>query len=193
MALDDATCEVVVCDVGLNQLTCPEALELVKARGLDVPFILVSDAVDEHRSGEMMSAGAHDYLIKGNLARQAPVVRREIPSKLDGQPIAVDASIGITVAPEHGQDADTLLRCADMAMYQARGSGAGLAIYRRDQDRHRGYPEVPDGVVVALVQVHVYRAPALICYGGCRFVFAVAWTCRDLPFTGRIRRGESGE
>ena len=43
----------------------------------------------------------------------------------------MDASIGIAVAPEHGQDADTLLRCADVAMYQAKRSGTGVAMYCR--------------------------------------------------------------
>jgi diguanylate cyclase (GGDEF)-like protein/PAS domain S-box-containing protein len=58
------------------------------------------------------------------------------PFVLEGQPIAVDASIGIAVAPEHGRDADTLLRCADVAMYQAKETGAGPSIYRADLDRH---------------------------------------------------------
>ena len=62
----------------------------------------------------------------------------QTPFMLEGQPIAVDASIGIAVAPEHGQDADTLLRCADVAMYQAKRSGTGVAVYSRAEDgRHR--------------------------------------------------------
>src|SRR5882672_6918425 len=77
-ALDEATWDVVLCDYQLHRFTAQLALDIVKVRGLDVPFILVSDAIDERQSGEMMSAGAHDYLIKGNLARLAPVVRREL-------------------------------------------------------------------------------------------------------------------
>lgn len=53
---------------------------------------------------------------------------------LDGQPVQVDASIGIANAPEHGQDADTLLRCADVAMYQAKRSGTGVALYSAAAD-----------------------------------------------------------
>jgi diguanylate cyclase (GGDEF)-like protein/PAS domain S-box-containing protein len=51
---------------------------------------------------------------------------------LEGQVIAVDASIGVAAVPEHAQDADGLLRCADVAMYQAKRSGAGVAVYRAD-------------------------------------------------------------
>jgi diguanylate cyclase (GGDEF)-like protein/PAS domain S-box-containing protein len=58
------------------------------------------------------------------------------PFMLDGQPIVVAASIGIAVAPEHGQDADTLFRCADIAMYQAKSAGTSPAIYRPDLNRN---------------------------------------------------------
>ena len=47
----------------------------------------------------------------------------------------MDASIGIAIAPEHGQDADTLLRCADVAMRRAKDSGTGPAMFRPDLDR----------------------------------------------------------
>ena len=35
----------------------------------------------------------------------------------------LSASFGIAVFPEHGQDADSLLRLADEALYQAKGAG----------------------------------------------------------------------
>jgi EAL domain-containing protein (putative c-di-GMP-specific phosphodiesterase class I) len=59
-----------------------------------------------------------------------------------GQPIAVDglrletgASVGLALAPEHGQDAATLLRRADLAMYAAKRSGQGVAAYSPELDR----------------------------------------------------------
>jgi diguanylate cyclase (GGDEF)-like protein/PAS domain S-box-containing protein len=61
----------------------------------------------------------------------------QAPLVLGGQFIAVDASIGIAAVPEHAQDADTLLRCADVAMYQAKRSGAGVAVYSAADDQHR--------------------------------------------------------
>jgi diguanylate cyclase (GGDEF)-like protein len=68
---------------------------------------------------------------------QALVDVVQAPLVLGGQLIAVDASIGIAAVPEHAQDADSLLRCADVAMYQAKRSGAGLAVYSAADDKHR--------------------------------------------------------
>jgi diguanylate cyclase (GGDEF)-like protein/PAS domain S-box-containing protein len=58
------------------------------------------------------------------------------PFELQGHPLVIDVSIGIVFGPAHAQDADTLLRCADIAMYQAKRAYAGRAIYQPDQDEH---------------------------------------------------------
>jgi diguanylate cyclase (GGDEF)-like protein len=52
----------------------------------------------------------------------------EAPITLDGQPVAIGASIGIAVHGLHGQDADTLMRRADAAMYTAKRNRAGHAL-----------------------------------------------------------------
>jgi diguanylate cyclase (GGDEF)-like protein len=44
-------------------------------------------------------------------------------------PVEVDASIGVALAPEHGTDLSTLLKRADVAMYDAKRSGAGVVVY----------------------------------------------------------------
>jgi diguanylate cyclase (GGDEF)-like protein len=49
-------------------------------------------------------------------------------------PLEVMVSIGIAVAPEHGNDVDTLLRHADVAMYLAKEAHAGTAVYDSEQD-----------------------------------------------------------
>lgn len=45
------------------------------------------------------------------------------PMKLYGHQVTVNASIGITVFPDHAQDSEQLLRYADMAMYHAKKQG----------------------------------------------------------------------
>ena len=46
------------------------------------------------------------------------------------------ASIGVSLAPEHG-DSHELLRCADVAMYHAKQSGSGVAFYGREIDAYK--------------------------------------------------------
>ena len=60
----------------------------------------------------------------------------EQPVVLDGRELPVGSSIGIAAFPEHGADADTLLRRADIAMYAAKRAHRGLASYSVDQELH---------------------------------------------------------
>jgi diguanylate cyclase (GGDEF)-like protein/PAS domain S-box-containing protein len=45
------------------------------------------------------------------------------PYDLDGQVISTQASIGISIFPDHADDSDTLIKNADMAMYRAKEDG----------------------------------------------------------------------
>ena len=46
-----------------------------------------------------------------------------LPLLLDGTPTTISPSIGISVFPEDGQDIDTLMRQADLAMYEVKAQG----------------------------------------------------------------------
>lgn len=70
--------DLVIADYSLPQFSAPDALEMVKQTGRDIPFIIVSGAIGETTAVAAMKAGAHDYLMKGNLARLLPVIDREI-------------------------------------------------------------------------------------------------------------------
>ncbi|MGD0432281.1 MAG: EAL domain-containing protein, partial [Acetobacteraceae bacterium] len=48
------------------------------------------------------------------------------PFEIDGHQIVVGTSIGIVLAPQDGVDADQLLKCADLALYRAKGDGRGV-------------------------------------------------------------------
>jgi diguanylate cyclase (GGDEF)-like protein len=56
------------------------------------------------------------------------------PFRNEGLSIQVTGSIGIALAPDHGSDGTTLLRRADVAMYEAKGSDSTYEVYdpRRD-------------------------------------------------------------
>ena len=47
-----------------------------------------------------------------------------------GHKLTTRASIGIAVAPDHAEDVASLLRLADIAMYEAKRSGSGTTVYR---------------------------------------------------------------
>ncbi|HVC80071.1 MAG TPA: EAL domain-containing protein [Chloroflexota bacterium] len=58
------------------------------------------------------------------------------PYMLDGQALHIEASIGVACRPDHGTDATTLLRHADVAMYAAKRTQRGAAIYAAAEDAH---------------------------------------------------------
>lgn len=76
-ALTDAW-DVVICDFNLPGFDAFSALRLMQGRGVDLPFIVVSGSIGEDTAVRAMREGAHDYLMKGNLARLGEAVRREL-------------------------------------------------------------------------------------------------------------------
>jgi signal transduction histidine kinase len=77
-ALDRETWDVVFADFVLPGYSGLNALKEVQKRDLDVPFIIVSGKIGEDTAVGAMKAGAHDYVMKSNLARLAPAVEREL-------------------------------------------------------------------------------------------------------------------
>ncbi len=77
-ALQKLTWEVVISDFSMPELDGNVALKILQETGLDIPFIVVSGTMGEDTAVAMMKAGAHDYLMKGKLARLVPAVEREL-------------------------------------------------------------------------------------------------------------------
>ncbi len=82
-ALDKQQWDIVVADYTLPSFSGPAALNLLQERGIDLPFIIVSGTIGEEIAVAAMKAGAHDYLMKGKLARLAPAVDRECKEALE--------------------------------------------------------------------------------------------------------------
>ena len=70
--------DIVLADYALPNFSAIAALNLLKAYNLDLPFIIVSGKIGENTAIAVMKAGAHDYLLKGQLARLVPAVEREL-------------------------------------------------------------------------------------------------------------------
>ena len=58
------------------------------------------------------------------------------PIAIDGLTVRVGGSIGIALCPEHGVTQADLLRCADVAMYEAKGEQMPIRLYRPEDDLH---------------------------------------------------------
>jgi diguanylate cyclase (GGDEF)-like protein/PAS domain S-box-containing protein len=70
--------DIVFGDYSMPHFSGMDALRMVRARGLDVPFIFVSGTIGEDVAVAAMRAGAQDYVMKGNLKRLLPAVEREL-------------------------------------------------------------------------------------------------------------------
>src|SRR5215475_2286365 len=77
-ALGTGSWQLILADYNLPAFNAPAALQVLKESGLDLPFIIVSGGIGEDIAVACMKAGAHDYLMKGNLHRLAPAVDREL-------------------------------------------------------------------------------------------------------------------
>jgi PAS domain S-box-containing protein len=77
-ALDERMWDVILCDHNMPSFDSFRALEILKHKQQDIPFIVVSGTIGEETAVRAMKAGAHDYLMKGHLARLAPAIAREI-------------------------------------------------------------------------------------------------------------------
>lgn len=61
----------------------------------------------------------------------------QTPFVLDGKSFNINVSIGIVLAPQHGTDASTLLRRADVTVAEAKQYQCGYQLYNRSKDQHR--------------------------------------------------------
>jgi diguanylate cyclase len=77
-ALDAKPWQLVISDHNMPDFSAPEALALLRSKGLDTPFIIVSGSIGEEAAVTAMKAGAQDFLMKGQLARLPAAVEREL-------------------------------------------------------------------------------------------------------------------
>ena len=75
--------------------------------------------------GDEFLAAIQDVEQEDTIRKVAESIRKEIekPYHLDGHECWISASIGISIFPCHGEQAEQLIQNADTAMYQAKGSG----------------------------------------------------------------------
>ena len=78
-ALEAQAWDLVICDHNMPAFNSLAALDLLRAKGfVDLPFIIVSGRIGEDAAVSAMKAGAHDYIMKDNLARLNSAIEREL-------------------------------------------------------------------------------------------------------------------
>src|SRR5258708_332776 len=70
--------DIIFSDFNLPQFSGPQALKILRARKLDIPFVIVSGTIGEEVAVDNLKAGATDYVLKNHLARLGPVVKRAL-------------------------------------------------------------------------------------------------------------------
>jgi PAS domain S-box-containing protein len=68
-SLNDFIPDVLLTEFALPDIHCSEAVALLRERGIDIPFIIFSDAISDKMAGEILLTGADDYVIKGQDSR----------------------------------------------------------------------------------------------------------------------------
>jgi diguanylate cyclase (GGDEF)-like protein len=77
-ALNRQPWDIAIADYTMPGFSGTVALQILRERDADLPFIFVSGTIGEDAAVAAMKVGAHDYIMKGNLKRLVPAVDREL-------------------------------------------------------------------------------------------------------------------
>ncbi len=73
--------DILLCDHALPRFDAVAALRIAQERAGELPFIIVSSAIQEQTAIEVMRAGARDFLLKHSLGRLGAVIERELEER----------------------------------------------------------------------------------------------------------------
>jgi two-component system, cell cycle sensor histidine kinase and response regulator CckA len=136
-ALDRANWDLVVADYSLPRFSAPAALEVLREKGRDIPFIIISGSVREELAVEVMRAGARDFILKDNLKRLNVAVDREL-REAAGRRARADAEHALQQSQER---LGVLLQSLPMALFTIGVEKESPMSWVSDQiDRICGYP-----------------------------------------------------
>lgn len=82
-AVDTGAFDIVLSDNRLPSFDGLTALQLVRQRDPHVPFIFLSGTMGEEAAVHSLTAGATDFILKGNMARLPSAISRALESARD--------------------------------------------------------------------------------------------------------------
>lgn len=107
----------LLCEVAAEIVSCVRGTDTVSRHGGD-EFVVLLTELEESNDAVLIARK-----IRG---------RFSLPRLIDGHELQVSLSIGISVYPEDGVSADSLMRHADKAMYSVKGSGRNRYQFSHD-------------------------------------------------------------
>jgi diguanylate cyclase (GGDEF)-like protein len=111
---------------------------LLVAAGRRLLGCLRSDSVVARLGGDEFAVAflTRDLPASAEAVGERVIAELSAPYSLAGHTVVVGASVGIALAPGAGTDPDTLLKNADMALYQAKARGRGVcSLFEADMER----------------------------------------------------------
>ena len=70
--------DLILADWSLPRFSGMRALQILRERNLDIPFIIVSGSIGEETAVEAVRSGAYDYILKDRLSRLGPAVKASL-------------------------------------------------------------------------------------------------------------------
>ena len=110
----------LLCEISERLLQAVSGRATVARLGGDEFALVISDVTEPERAVAIMKD------LHAEMSR---------PIEMDGLTLAVTASAGIALAPEHGDDVALLLQRADIAMYLAKERRSTVEVYSVEQDQ----------------------------------------------------------
>jgi PleD family two-component response regulator len=183
--------QLILADYSLLNFTGLEAVRLLRARGHDMPCIVVSGTIGEELAVECLKAGADDYLLKDRLGRLGHAVRRalgEHEQRKRQQAAEAELAHQALYDPLTDLPNRLLLRTRLHQALQARLAGSPpLALLSLDMDHFKeindtlGY-QVGDVLLQQIGQrlQGVVSVDVVACLGGDKFAVMVRWSVSKL-------------
>ena len=116
----------------------PTGDKLLVSAGRRLMTCVRNDAIVARLGGDEFAIAfvAPDARGSAEAVAERVIAELSAPYNLDGNTVTIGASVGVAIAETKHMDADTLMKNADMALYQAKGAGRGaFRIFEADMER----------------------------------------------------------
>ncbi len=135
-ALERSGWDLVLSDHTLPCFSAPAALAVLQEYKLDLPFIIVSGRISEAVAITAMRAGAHDYVLKADLARLIPAIERELREAA----VRRERRQAEATLCESQQNYEALVNSVDGIVWEADAHTLKFSFVSRQAERLLGYP-----------------------------------------------------